>query len=145
MRTLARIVTALALSLAMGAAFAQAPPAPTMVFQGNVMVSTPTGEFVTAVNGQTVAAGQTIMVPPGGSATMTYPNGSVASFGAGTHAVPAMGAAAGAAGAGALAAAAVGPVSIVAATVALTATAVDQAVVEDDDDDSPDEPPPVSP
>lgn len=133
MRKFTSILIALALSLAMGAAFAQSTP--TLTFDGNVMVSTPDGEFVTAANGQSVVAGQSLMVPPGGSATLAYSNGTVATFGAGTHVVPVAGVVV---GTGFTTSAAV-TVGIVAGAVALTALAIDQNL--DDDDEAP----PVSP
>ena len=137
MRKLTRPLIALALSLAMGAAFAQTTP--TMTFQGDVMVSTSGGEFVSAVNGQTVAAGQTIMVPPGGSATLRYSDGTVATFGPGTHVVPASGVVVSTA----VAADAATTAAIVGGVVVASAAIIDQVILDDDDDDSPDAP--VSP
>ena len=133
MRKFTSILIALALSLAMGAAFAQSTP--TLTFDGNVMVSTPGGEFVSAAYGQEVVAGQSIMVPAGGSATLSYDNGTVATYGPGTHVVP---------NSGVLVRTGFDPstgmtVGIVAGVVALTAALIDQNL-----DDS-DPPPPLSP
>lgn len=133
MRKFTSILIALALSLAMGAAFAQSTP--TLTFDGNVMVSTSDGEFVSAAYGQEVVAGQSIMVPSDGSATLTYSNGAVATFGPGTHVVPA-GAVVTNTG---FASSAGMTVGIVAGAVILTAALIDQNL-----DDS-DEPPPLSP
>ncbi len=134
MRKFTSLLTALVLSLAMGAAFAQTTP--TLTFQGDVMVSSDSGDFVSAANGQTVVAGQSIMVPPGGSATLAYSDGTIATFGAGTHTVPATGYVVTTTGVAASAGMTVG---IVAGVVALTALAIDQNL--DDDDEAP----PVSP
>ena len=121
----------------MGAAFAQSTP--TLTFEGNVMVSTPDGEFVSAANGQTVVAGQLLMVPAGGSATLSYSTGAVATFGAGTHVVPASAVVA----SSGFSTSAATTVGIVAGVVALTALAIDQNLDEDADDNEP--PPPLPP
>lgn len=136
MRKIASILIALAMSLAMGVAFAQSTP--TLTFEGNVMVSTADGEFVSAENGQDVVAGQSIMVPAGGTATLSYSNGAVATFGAGIHVVPA-GAVVATTGFSTSAAATVG---IVAGAVVLAALAIDQNLDEDADDNAPPPPPP---
>lgn len=133
MRNFTRVLVALALSLAMGAAFAQATP--TLTFDGNVMVSNDDGEFVSAANGQNVVAGQSIMVPTGGAANLTYSNGAVVAFGPGTHVVPA-GAVLTSTGFGSSAAMTVG---IVAGVVAISAALIDQNLDESDP------PPPISP
>lgn len=141
MRKLPSILVALALSLAMGAAFAQSMP--TLTFDGNVMVSTPDGEFVSAANGQSVVAGQSIMVPAGGTATLSYSNGAVATFGAGTHVVPAGAVVATTTTTTGFSTSAAATVGIVAGVVALASLAIDQNIDEDAADNAP--PPPLSP
>ena len=75
--------------LSVGVASAQSMPS--LMVTGNVMVaSMDTGQFVTATNGQAIAAGQTLMVPAGATATVAYPDGSVAAFASGVHVVPAI-------------------------------------------------------
>lgn len=72
MSKLATAILASALSLAMGPAFAQETP--TLSVEGDVMVSSG-GEFVTATDGQEVAAGDSIMVQEDSAVTITYDNG----------------------------------------------------------------------
>lgn len=72
MRKIGTALIASVLSLAMAPAFAQDNDRlPLLTTNGNVMVSN-RGEFVTAINGQRVVPGESIMVEAGSSAMIKY-------------------------------------------------------------------------
>ena len=107
-------------------------------FTGDVMVSSG-DELVDAVDPQPVSPGQTIMVPEGGTATITYADGTVLTYGPGTYTVPTL-ATAQALTAGETVFVSAGvTAAIVAGVVVVTAALIDQNLDESD------EAPPLSP
>lgn len=79
MKTLAKVVLATAISALALPAFAQDTIGTLTVQQGTVMTSNG-GEFATASSGESIQAGERIMVGEGGSASVTFTNGAVANY-----------------------------------------------------------------
>jgi hypothetical protein len=79
MKTLAKVVLATVISALALPAFAQDTIGTLSVQQGTVMTSTG-GEFATASSGESIQAGERLMVGEGGSASVTFTNGAVTNY-----------------------------------------------------------------
>ncbi|HET6397164.1 MAG TPA: hypothetical protein VFF91_10035 [Pseudoxanthomonas sp.] len=142
LRTVGLVVAALMPAAALAQEGSATQPVATLQVQsGNVQTTNAAGDFVPASSGVQLAPGNRVLVPAGGSAVVTYPNGcQVVLTTPGVHTVaPTCVAGVGTSSGTAAAPNAAGTVALVAGGVALTAVAMEETL-----DDEDDERPPVS-